>query len=104
MASRTKLLSQQDFNLLSGEGGLGRVGPLDSAVALVSGEIMALLDINLPNRDQSVKSRWRINCVPAATALIAGLPLVHNNADNFEPIRSAIERSPQRFPKLGPSN
>jgi predicted aconitase with swiveling domain len=38
----------------------------------------------------------------AATALVAGIPLVHNNASDFEPIRSAIEMSPERFPGLGP--
>jgi hypothetical protein len=32
------------------------------------------------------------------------LLLIHNNAAEFEPIRSAIERSPGRFPKLGPLN
>jgi hypothetical protein len=38
----------------------------------------------------------------AATALVAGMTLIHNNAEDFESIRSAIERSPQRFPRLGP--
>jgi hypothetical protein len=38
----------------------------------------------------------------AATALIAGMTLVHNNAGDFESIRGAIETSPGRFPKLGP--
>jgi len=37
----------------------------------------------------------------AATALVAGMPLVHNNAADFESIRSAIERSPERFPAPG---
>jgi len=38
----------------------------------------------------------------AAAALVARLPLIHNNAADFEPIRSAIERSPNSFPDLGP--
>jgi hypothetical protein len=38
----------------------------------------------------------------AATALATGMLLLHNNAADFEAIRSAIERSPERFPGLGP--
>jgi post-segregation antitoxin (ccd killing protein) len=38
----------------------------------------------------------------AATALVAKMPLIHNNAADFEPIRSAVEQSPERFPGLGP--
>lgn len=38
----------------------------------------------------------------AANALVAGPPLIHNNAADFEAIRSAIERAPERFPGLGP--
>jgi hypothetical protein len=38
----------------------------------------------------------------AATALVARMPLIHNNAADFEAVRSAIERSPERFPGLGP--
>jgi hypothetical protein len=38
----------------------------------------------------------------AATALVTEMPLIHNNAGDFEPIRSAIELSPKRFPGLGP--
>jgi predicted nucleic acid-binding protein len=90
---------------------LGRVWPLDGAVAIVAGEIMALLpDPPTPPRrsHQLVESRqerlarWRFDEMIAATALVAGIPLIHNNAADFEAIRSAIERSPERFPKLGP--
>jgi hypothetical protein len=38
----------------------------------------------------------------AATALVVAIPLIHNNAADFEAIRSAIERTPAHFPGLGP--
>jgi hypothetical protein len=38
----------------------------------------------------------------AATALVAGIRLIHNNAADFEAIRTSIERAPERFPGLGP--
>ena len=46
--------------------------------------------------------RWRFDIMIAATALVADLMLIHNNPEDFEAVRSAIERSPERFPKLGP--
>ncbi len=91
--------------------GLGRVWPLDAAVAAVAGEIMALLPDppTPPRRSHQLAesrterlSRWRFDCMIAATALVARLPLIHNNAADFEAIRSAIERFPNRFPDLGP--
>ena len=90
---------------------LGRVWPLDGAVAIVAGEIMAMLPHapTLPRRShrltesrQERLSRWRFDGMIAATALVAKMPLIHNNAADFEPIRSAIELSPKRFPGLGP--
>lgn len=90
---------------------LGPVLPFDGAVALVAGEIMALLpDPPTPPRRshrmtesrQERLSRWRFDAMIAATALVARMPLIHNNASDFEPVRSAIERSPERFPRLGP--
>jgi predicted nucleic acid-binding protein len=89
----------------------GKVWPLDSAVAVVAGEIMTLLPVppTPPKRSHQLAesrserlSRWRFDCIIAATALVSGLPLVHNNPADFESIRSAIERSPERFPNLGP--
>jgi predicted nucleic acid-binding protein len=91
--------------------GLGRVWPVDEAVAAVAGEIMALLpDPPTPPRRSHLLaesrvdrlSRWRFDCMIAATALVARLPMIHNNATDFEAIRSAIERYPHRFPDLGP--
>jgi len=91
--------------------GLGRVWPIDSAIAVVAGEIMALApDPPTPPRRshrlaesrQERLARWRFDGMIAATALLVRMPLVHNNAADFEHIRSAIERAPGRFPKLGP--
>lgn len=90
---------------------LGQVWPLDGAVAVVAGEIMALLPDpptpphrchHLVESRQERLARWRFDAMIAATALVAKMPLVHNNASDFESIRSAIERSPERFPNLGP--
>jgi predicted nucleic acid-binding protein len=91
---------------------LGRVWPLDGAVAVVAGEIMALLpEPPTPPRGRSHQlaesrperlARWRFDCMIAATALVARMPLIHNNAGDFESVRGAIERSPERFPNLGP--
>ena len=78
---------------------------------VVAGEIMALLPHppTAPRRGhQFVESRkerlvrWRFDCMIAATALVSGLTLIHNNAGDFESIRKAIEISPERFPSLGP--
>ena len=89
---------------------LGNVVPIDAAVAVVAGEIIALLpDAPTPPRRahrmaesrQDRLARWRFDVFIAATALVAGMPLVHNNASDFEAIRTAIEVSPERFPGLG---
>jgi predicted nucleic acid-binding protein len=92
-------------------GALGPVWPLDGAVAVVAGEIMALLPDppTPPQRSHRMAesrperlARWRFDGMIAATALVARMPLIHNNAGDFESIRSAVERSPERFPGLGP--
>ncbi len=91
--------------------GLGNVLPVDAAVAVVAGEIFGLIpeaptpprrSHRLAESRQERLARWRFDGLIAATALVAGIPLVHNNASDFEAIRSAIERSPERFPGLGP--
>jgi predicted nucleic acid-binding protein len=90
---------------------LGRVWPIDAAVGVVAGEIMALLPHaptpprrahQLAESRQEHLVRWRFDCMIAATALVAGMKLIHHNPADFESIRSAIERSPERFPNLGP--
>jgi predicted nucleic acid-binding protein len=90
---------------------LGQVLPLDGAAAVVAGEITAMLpDPPTPPRRthhlaesrQDRLARWRFGGMIAATALVAKMPLIHNNAADFEAIRSAIELSPERFPGLGP--
>jgi predicted nucleic acid-binding protein len=90
---------------------LGRVWPIDAAAAVVAGEIMALLPAppTPPRRSHRQAeshherlARWRFDGLIAATALVTGMPLVHNNAADFEAIRSGIECAPERFPRLGP--
>jgi predicted nucleic acid-binding protein len=90
---------------------VGRVVPLDGAIAVVAGEIMALLpepptpprrSHQLVESRQERLARWRFDAMIAATALVTRLALIHNNASDFEAIRSAIEREPERFPNLGP--
>jgi predicted nucleic acid-binding protein len=85
--------------------------PLDSAVAVVAAELMAAVpDPPTPPRRshklaesrQERLSRWRFDQMIAATALVARMCLVHNNAADFEPLRMSVERDPERFPGLGP--
>ena len=40
----------------------------------------------------------------AATALVYDMPLIHNNPQDFEPLRGLIEQAPERFPGVGPLN
>jgi predicted nucleic acid-binding protein len=90
---------------------LGRVWPVDEVVGVVAGEIMALLPgpPSAPRRShhssesrQERLARWRFDTIVAATALVAHMPLIHNNAADFEAIRSAVDRFPYLFPNLGP--
>jgi predicted nucleic acid-binding protein len=90
---------------------LGRVLPIDTAIAAVAAEISALVPIppTPPKRAHTFAEgrqerlvRWRFDAVIAATALVHRLRLIHNNAADFESIRQAIEITPQRFPSLGP--
>jgi predicted nucleic acid-binding protein len=91
----------------------GRVWAVDAGVAVVAAEIMALVPEppsppqrthRLAESSQERLVRWRSDTIIASTALVAGMPLIHNNPADFEAIRGAIENSPRRFPGLGPLN
>ena len=90
---------------------LGAVIPVDQVIAVVSGEIVAIVPApptpakrshRLAESLQERLARWRFDIMIAATALVTGMTLIHNNASDFEAIRSAIERNAERFPRLGP--
>ncbi len=90
-----------------------KVLALSVAEMVVAGQLMALWPTppSPPRRShrrvesrQDRLSRWRFDILTAATALVAGLPLVHNNPVDFETLRAGIERSPERFPGVGPLN
>lgn len=88
-----------------------RVLPIDAIVAAVAAELMAIVpDPPSPPRrsHRAVESRadrlarWRFDCLVAATALVNGLPLMHNNPGDFETLRMALEMDPARLPGFGP--
>jgi predicted nucleic acid-binding protein len=90
---------------------VGLVRPVDKAISLAAGEILALIpepptsprrSHRLAESRQDRLARWRFDTIIAATALVHEMILVHNNAADFEAIRSAIETSPGSFPSLGP--
>lgn len=90
---------------------LEQVRPLDLDIAIVAGELMALIPHppTPPKRTHrrveprlDRLARWRFDCMIASTALVARMPLIHNNAADFEAIQIAISRSPHRFPGLSP--
>jgi predicted nucleic acid-binding protein len=89
---------------------LSAVLPVDSAVAVIAAEITTrIVDPPSPPRKphqlaesrQDRLVRWRFDAMIAATAFVAGMPLVHNNARDFEPIREAIADAPTGRPRLG---
>lgn len=90
-----------------------QVLPLDLDVAPVASQLMALFP-NAPtpprrsHRDtesrQDRLSRWRFDIMIASTALVHNMPLIHNNPQDFEPMRALIETVPERFPGVGPLN
>lgn len=88
-----------------------RVVPVDLAIAIAAGELMATVpqpptparrSHRAAESRQGRLSRWRFDQIIAATALVTRMRLIHNNAADFEPLRAAVELAPQRFPGLGP--
>jgi predicted nucleic acid-binding protein len=88
-----------------------RVLSLDVAVAAASAELLAMVPDppSPPKRShQAAESRadrlarWRFDTIVAATALVNRLPLMHNNPEDFESLRMAIEIRPDRVGGLGP--
>jgi predicted nucleic acid-binding protein len=90
-----------------------RVLNLTVPIALVAAQLMSLVphppspprhSHQAGESRQDRLSRWRFDIMIAATALIHNLPLIHNNPQDFEPLRAIIERLPERFPGVGPLN
>jgi predicted nucleic acid-binding protein len=90
---------------------LGTVHPVDTAIALLAAEVTALIPhpVTPPVRSHRESEsrgerlvRWRNDILIAATALANDMLLLHNNAPDFEAIRSAIESHTERFPAIGP--
>jgi predicted nucleic acid-binding protein len=90
-----------------------KVLPFMLEEALLAAQLMALLPIapSPPRRThrgtesrQDRLSRWRFDIMIAATALVYDMPLIHNNPQDFEPLRGLIEQAPERFPGVGPLN
>jgi predicted nucleic acid-binding protein len=90
-----------------------KVLPFALEEALIAAQLMAVLpDAPSPARrthrlvesHQQRLARWRFDVMIAATALAHKLPLIHNNPQDFEPLRAVIERAPERFPGAGPLN
>ena len=87
-----------------------RVLPVHQGVACAAAEILRLLPappspaITSHRRMESRATRlarWRFDVIIAATALVGGLPLIHENSIDFEPVRQAVVRHPERLPGLG---
>jgi predicted nucleic acid-binding protein len=92
---------------------LTKILPFGLDEALIAAQLMALVPnapspAHRPHRlaesRQQRLARWRFDIMIAATALVYNLPLIHNNPQDFEPLRALIERMPERFPGVGPLN
>jgi len=90
-----------------------RVLDLTGAIGFLSAQLMSMLPAppsppahshRLTESRQDRLSRWRFDIMIAATALVHDMPLIHNNPQDFEPMRALIETVPERFPGVGPLN
>jgi predicted nucleic acid-binding protein len=90
-----------------------RVLNLTVSIALLAAQLMSLSphppspprhSHQATESRQDRLSRWRFDIMIAATALVHNLPLIHNNPQDFEPLRMVIELLPERFPGVGPLN
>jgi predicted nucleic acid-binding protein len=83
--------------------------PMDGAVAVVGGELMALLPHppsppkrshrGQENRTERL-ARWRFDILIAATAIVRDAILVHENAPDFHVIQQAVQANLPKFPGL----
>ncbi len=93
------------------EAGTVEVLPVDTEAARFAADLMALCPVpaspprrahrRVESRNERL-ARWRFDILIAATALAAALPLIHNNPQDFEALRAAVERHPERFAGAGP--
>lgn len=90
-----------------------RVLELTGDIGFLSAQLMSILPAPPSPPTQSHRrtesrqdrlSRWRFDIMIAATALVHDMPLIHNNPQDFEPLRALIEVIPERFPGVGPLN
>ena len=90
-----------------------QVWSVDAATAALAGEIAALIPDppTPPKRSHRLAEsrterlvRWRFDGIIAATALVTGMPLIHNNPSDFEAIRGSIESHSERFSHVGSLN
>lgn len=87
-----------------------RVLPVHHGVAVAAAEILRLLPAppspaitshRIMESKATRVARWRFDAMIAATALVWDLPLIHENARDFEAVRQAVAGHPQRLPGLG---
>lgn len=108
---REALGSRRDAYLENIAAGRLEVLPVSPEAALLAAQLTVLMPfaLNPPYRAGAAAesrperlSRWRADLLLAATALAEGLPLVHDNPGDFEPVRALVERFPERFPDVAP--
>lgn len=82
-----------------------------AAEALVAAQLAVLVPFspNPPQRKgflaesrQDRLARWRFEIAIAASALGAGMPLVHDSPADYAPVAGLVERFPERFPGIAP--